>query len=57
MKKKMFSGEQKNVKKKINFQILMGIFPRGTKLHILHDSDTESRFLPTCSEVYDFAKS
>ncbi len=30
--------------KKINSQILMEITPGGTKLHILHDSDTESHF-------------
>ncbi len=43
-----FSGEQKIGKsiKKINFQILMGIAPRSTKLHILHDKDTESHFSP-----------
>ncbi len=33
----------KNVKK-INFQILMGIASRGTKLHILHDSDMNRGF-------------
>ncbi len=38
-------------KKKINFQILTGIAPRGTKLYILYDSNTESHFFVSCTSL------
>ncbi len=47
-----FSGEQKIGKNaiKINFQILMAIAPRCTKLHILY-SDAESHFFLRCTSI------